>query len=269
MLWVSRAWSTRRSAWHRGRAIASEGTPNESRGPFLLGIRQSISAARTVSGPSAWRIVTYPTGKWGRWRGVRENYGAIGGRNRVSSTLGRLRAHKRRPHEDRCDQRCRLIGANLVHTLLEDHRTSTSSSWTSSPTRATVPPDRCARRAQQPDRRRGVTLRTPTSLTALSPAPTRSCTSPQSRITTAPSSTLALRPDQPGGYLHPAGSPCVATKLRFHHISTDEVYGSRSHSLHPTRPTASSPHSSSKAGSDLLVRAWVVRSFASRPRSRT
>ncbi|MFD5276402.1 dTDP-glucose 4,6-dehydratase [Pseudarthrobacter sp. NPDC058362] len=52
---------------------------------------------------------------------------------------------------------------------------------------------------------------------------------------------------------------------RFHHISTDEVYGDlelnapdRFTELTPYNP--SSPYSSTKAGSDLLVRAWV-RSF--------
>ena len=52
---------------------------------------------------------------------------------------------------------------------------------------------------------------------------------------------------------------------RFHHISTDEVYGDLELD-DPTRFTErtpynpSSPYSSTKAGSDLLVRAWV-RSF--------
>jgi dTDP-glucose 4,6-dehydratase len=52
---------------------------------------------------------------------------------------------------------------------------------------------------------------------------------------------------------------------RFHHISTDEVYGDlelddpeRFTELTPYNP--SSPYSSTKAGSDLLVRAWI-RSF--------
>ncbi|WP_300083925.1 dTDP-glucose 4,6-dehydratase [Propioniciclava sp.] len=52
---------------------------------------------------------------------------------------------------------------------------------------------------------------------------------------------------------------------RYHHISTDEVYGDlelddpeRFHETTPYNP--SSPYSSTKAGSDLLVRAWV-RSF--------
>jgi dTDP-glucose 4,6-dehydratase len=55
---------------------------------------------------------------------------------------------------------------------------------------------------------------------------------------------------------------------RFHHISTDEVYGdlelddpSRFTETTPYNP--SSPYSSTKAGSDLLVRAWV-RSFGVR-----
>ena len=55
---------------------------------------------------------------------------------------------------------------------------------------------------------------------------------------------------------------------RFHHISTDEVYGdlelddpARFTENTPYNP--SSPYSSTKAGSDLLVRAWV-RSFGVR-----
>ena len=56
--------------------------------------------------------------------------------------------------------------------------------------------------------------------------------------------------------------------VRFHHISTDEVYGDlelddpeRFSESTPYNP--SSPYSSTKAGSDLLVRAWV-RSFGVR-----
>ena len=56
--------------------------------------------------------------------------------------------------------------------------------------------------------------------------------------------------------------------IRFHHISTDEVYGDlelddpqRFTEQTPYNP--SSPYSSTKAGSDLLVRAWV-RSFGLR-----
>ena len=56
--------------------------------------------------------------------------------------------------------------------------------------------------------------------------------------------------------------------VRFHHISTDEVYGDlelddpqRFTETTPYNP--SSPYSSTKAGSDLLVRAWV-RSFGVR-----
>lgn len=52
---------------------------------------------------------------------------------------------------------------------------------------------------------------------------------------------------------------------RFHHISTDEVYGDLElddpNKFTPETPyNPSSPYSSTKAGSDLLVRAWV-RSF--------
>lgn len=54
-------------------------------------------------------------------------------------------------------------------------------------------------------------------------------------------------------------------KTRFHHISTDEVYGDLKlddpAKFTPKTPyNPSSPYSSTKAGSDLLVRAWV-RSF--------
>lgn len=53
--------------------------------------------------------------------------------------------------------------------------------------------------------------------------------------------------------------------VRYHHISTDEVYGDLEldvpDKFTPTTPyNPSSPYSASKAGSDLLVRAWV-RSF--------
>ena len=53
--------------------------------------------------------------------------------------------------------------------------------------------------------------------------------------------------------------------IRFHHISTDEVYGDLelddpAKFTETTAYNPSSPYSSTKAGSDLLVRAWV-RSF--------
>lgn len=76
-------------------------------------------------------------------------------------------------------------------------------------------------------------------------------------------------------------SPFVATNLvgtftllqavrrhgvRFHHVSTDEVYGdlelgAQERFTEQTPYNPSSPYSATKAGSDLLVRAWV-RSFA-------
>jgi dTDP-glucose 4,6-dehydratase len=55
---------------------------------------------------------------------------------------------------------------------------------------------------------------------------------------------------------------------RFHHVSTDEVYGDLAledpaRFTEATAYSPSSPYSSTKAGSDLLVRAWV-RSFGVR-----
>ncbi|MDO5697704.1 MAG: dTDP-glucose 4,6-dehydratase [Dermatophilus congolensis] len=61
---------------------------------------------------------------------------------------------------------------------------------------------------------------------------------------------------------------CRRHHVRYHHISTDEVYGdlalddpARFTETTPYQP--SSPYSATKAGSDLLVRAWV-RSFGLR-----
>lgn len=58
---------------------------------------------------------------------------------------------------------------------------------------------------------------------------------------------------------------CRLHKKRLHHVSTDEVYGDLAlddpAKFTPDTPyNPSSPYSSTKAGSDLLVRAWV-RSF--------
>ena len=58
---------------------------------------------------------------------------------------------------------------------------------------------------------------------------------------------------------------CVKHGVKFHHISTDEVFGDLplegQEKFTPDTPyNPSSPYSSSKASSDLLVRAWV-RSF--------
>jgi dTDP-glucose 4,6-dehydratase len=61
---------------------------------------------------------------------------------------------------------------------------------------------------------------------------------------------------------------CVKHGVRFHHISTDEVFGdlplnSTEKFTPETAYNPSSPYSASKAASDLLVRAWV-RSFGLR-----
>lgn len=53
--------------------------------------------------------------------------------------------------------------------------------------------------------------------------------------------------------------PAAAARFRFHHVSTDEVFGALGPSGHFTEATAyapRSPYSASKASSDHLVRAW-------------
>ena len=61
---------------------------------------------------------------------------------------------------------------------------------------------------------------------------------------------------------------CVKHNVRFHHVSTDEVFGdlpldSENKFTEETPYNPSSPYSASKAASDLLVKAWV-RSFGLR-----
>jgi dTDP-glucose 4,6-dehydratase len=63
-------------------------------------------------------------------------------------------------------------------------------------------------------------------------------------------------------------SAAVKNDVRFHHISTDEVYGdlplgSTEKFTEETPYNPSSPYSASKAASDMLIRAWV-RSFGLR-----
>jgi dTDP-glucose 4,6-dehydratase len=54
--------------------------------------------------------------------------------------------------------------------------------------------------------------------------------------------------------------PVAREKFRFHHVSTDEVFGSAaSGAFDETRPyRPNSPYAASKAGADHLVRAWHV-----------
>ncbi len=89
------------------------------------------------------------------------------------------------------------------------------------------------------------------------------------RMWTVPSPIPAVHPDQHRRNFHSFGSrppglasrPSIAKdKFRFHHVSTDEVYGS----LAPGEPAwteetpyaPNSPYAASKAASDHLVRAY-------------
>lgn len=59
---------------------------------------------------------------------------------------------------------------------------------------------------------------------------------------------------------HLEAHPDLVGSFRFHHVSTDEVFGALGHDDQPFNPTTPyaprSPYSSSKAASDHLVRAW-------------
>ena len=85
---------------------------------------------------------------------------------------------------------------------------------------------------------------------------TRSCISQPNRTTTIPSPILNPSSQQPWK------ARSIRHDIRFHHISTDEVYGDlalddpcKFTESTPYKP--SSPYSASKAASDQLVRAWV------------
>ena len=78
----------------------------------------------------------------------------------------------------------------------------------------------------------------------------------------------AVHPDQPRRHLHRCSRRSARHDARFHHVSTDEVYGDLElddpkRFTEDTPYNPSSPYSATKAGSDHLVRAWV-RSFGVR-----
>jgi len=80
----------------------------------------------------------------------------------------------------------------------------------------------------------------------------RSIMGPRAFLDTNVIGTYTAAPAIAGGVASPQG-------VRFHHVSTDEVYGSLGSEGHFTEETAyhpNSPYSASKAASDHLVRAW-------------
>ena len=87
----------------------------------------------------------------------------------------------------------------------------------------------------------------------------RSIHGPAEFIATNVVGTFALL-DAVRGYWSALPEP-ERSRFRFLHVSTDEVYGSlgaADPAFHETTPYApNSPYSASKAGSDMLVRAWV------------
>lgn len=85
----------------------------------------------------------------------------------------------------------------------------------------------------------------------------RSIDGPQEFIQTNIVGTLAMLEAARGYWSKLSGAK--KTDFRFHHISTDEVYGSLGEDglfMETTSYDPSSPYSASKAGSDHLVRAW-------------
>jgi dTDP-glucose 4,6-dehydratase len=72
-------------------------------------------------------------------------------------------------------------------------------------------------------------------------------------------SSLAPSPNSGAGAIQGQPNSAVATRHRFHHVSTDEVYGSLGATGYFTETTPyapNSPYSASKASSDMLVRAY-------------
>lgn len=88
----------------------------------------------------------------------------------------------------------------------------------------------------------------------------RSITGPGDFITTNINGTFNLLEACRSTWLNPASSiPHPESRFRFHHVSTDEVYGSLGPTglFTETTPYApNSPYSASKAASDMLVRAY-------------
>jgi len=85
----------------------------------------------------------------------------------------------------------------------------------------------------------------------------RSIDGPQQFIQTNIIGTSVLLQESLDYYIHLNKS--LRSKFKFHHISTDEVFGSLGESGYFSESTAydpSSPYSASKASSDHLVRAW-------------
>ena len=85
----------------------------------------------------------------------------------------------------------------------------------------------------------------------------RSIDGPQQFIQTNIIGTSVLLQESLDYYIHLNES--FRSKFRFHHISTDEVFGSLGEGGYFSESTAydpSSPYSASKASSDHLVRAW-------------
>ena len=164
-----------------------------------------------------------------------------------------------------------FIGANFVHRTVADRPdvdVTVLDKLTYAGNRASLDPvagkitfvhgdiaDPPTRRPSRRERRPGGALRRRVAQRQLAGRPRpRSCT---------PTSSARSR----------CSKPCARYDVRYHHISTDEVYGdlalddpAKFTEATPYNP--SSPYSSTKASADLFVRAWV-RSFGLRRRSRT
>jgi dTDP-glucose 4,6-dehydratase len=99
----------------------------------------------------------------------------------------------------------------------------------------------------------------PSAVNPSSIPPLPSVSKPDSISSLAPQPSTLEHPSSPHSPFANRHSPAEPPRFRFHHVSTDEVYGSLGPTGYFTETTPyapNSPYSASKASSDMLVRAY-------------
>ena len=154
-----------------------------------------------------------------------------------------------------------FIGSNFVHHLVghTDARVTVLDKLTYAasagvPGRAARGPGR-ARRRRRRRRRARSTRWSPTHDAVVHYAA-------ESHNDNSPRRPVAVRAAPTWSARSRSSRRCASHDVRYHHISTDEVYGDLElddpkRFTEDTPYNPSSPYSATKAGSDLLVRAWV------------